>query len=122
MKQWINVVALQQKAKLHCSQTNSKPRCSKPKAKIDASDIVFNVYFYFKSVKEKGRLYLSIDNLVKITLAATGIRSRTPLNKVVLPRLNKQSRSSQPSIDTTVDTMALRPKCRALMLLMVRHQ
>ena len=105
------------KMKLHGSQANSKPRCSKPKAKIDASDIVFNVYSYFKSEKEKGRLYISIDILVKRTLAATGIRSRTTLNKVVLPRHNKQSGKailSQPSMDTTVDTLAFRPKCRGL--------
>ena len=117
IKDGVNVVALQQKAKLHGSQTNSKPRGSKPKANIDASDIVFNVYSNFKSEKKKGSLYLSIDNLVKKTLAATGIRSRTTLNKFVLPRLNKQSRksmSSQPSMDTTVDTLALGPKCRAL--------
>ena len=43
MKQGVNVAALQQKMKLHGSQANSKPRGSKPKAKIDASDIVFNV-------------------------------------------------------------------------------
>ena len=39
------------------------------------------------------------------------------MNKVVLPRLNKQSGkaiSSQPSMDTTVDTLAFRPKCRGL--------
>ena len=80
MKQGLNVAALQQKMKLHGSQANSKPRGSKPKAKIDASDIVFNVYSYFKSEKEKGLLYISIDTLVKRTLAATGIRSRTTLN------------------------------------------
>ena len=103
--------------KLHGSQANSKPRGSKPKAKIDASDIVFNVYSYFKSEKEKGRLYISIDTLVKRTLAATGIRRRKTLNKVVLPRLHKQSGKailSQPSMDTTVDTLAFRPKCRGL--------
>ena len=69
------------KTQLHGSQTNPKPKGSKPKAKIDASDIVFNVYYYFKSEKEKGRLYLGFDNLVKKTLAATGIRSRSRFTK-----------------------------------------
>ena len=121
MKRGVNVAASQQKAKLHGSQANSKPRGSKPKAKIDASDIVFNVYSNFKSEKEKGRLYISIDNLVKRTLAATGIKSRTTLNKVlnkvVLPRLAKQSDKGTLSLsgmDTAVDTLALRPKCRGL--------
>ena len=62
--------------------------------------------------KEKGRLYLSVDNLVKKTLAATGYELG-----FVLPRLNKQfgkSMSSQTNMDTTVDTLAFRPKLRAL--------
>ena len=87
MKRGVNVAASQQKATLHDSQANSKPRGSKLKAKIDASDILFNIYSYFKSEKEKCRLYISIDNLVKRTLAVTGIKRGTTLNKVVLPRL-----------------------------------
>ena len=77
------------------------------------ADILFNIYSYFKSEKEKCRLYISIDNLVKRTLTATGIKRGTTLNKVVLPRLAKQSGKatlSQSSMDTAVDTLALRPK------------
>ena len=76
---------------------------------------------FISKVKKRKAVY-SIDNLVKRTLAPTGIRSRTTLNKVVLPRLDKQSGKSmlsQPSMVRTVDTLAFRSKCRALMLLML---
>ena len=90
----------------------------KPKSKLDASDIVFNVYSYFKSEKEKGKLYLSIDRIIDRTLAATGIRSRTTLNKVILPRINKsvsdQSNVSTSNAPTELDSLSLRPIIRKL--------
>ena len=118
MRKGVKIVSLQQKAKLHGSQTNSGPGVSKPKSKLDASDIVFNVYSYFKKEKEKGSLYISIDKLVKRTLAATGLRSKTTLNKVIFPRINQESSdnttSSKPGMAMAIDTLSFRPKCRAL--------
>ena len=70
------------------------------------------------NLKEKGKLYLSIDRIIDRTLAATGIRSRTTLNKVILPRINKsisaQSNVSTSNAPTVLDSLSLRPKIRKL--------
>ena len=57
-----------------------------------------------------------IARIINRTLAATGIHSRTTLNKVILPRINKsvsaQSNVSTSNVPTELDSLSLRPKIR----------
>ena len=48
-----------------------------PQSKLDASDIIFNIFSFFKREKERGILNLSVDKLWQRTLAATGVSKTT---------------------------------------------
>ena len=88
--------------------------------KLEASDIIFNIFSYFKREKERGKLYLSIDKLWKRTIAATGVSKSTVYNTVLAKDKQLSSSSVEMQVDgasndeTLLDSLSMRPACRAL--------
>ena len=91
-----------------------------PPRKLDASDITFNIFSFFKREKERGSLYLSVDKLWQRTLAATGV-SKTTVYNIVLSKA-KQSTSASDGIqdggvcidEPMLESLSMRPACRTL--------
>ena len=90
-----------------------------PQSKLDASDIIFNIFSFFKREKERGTLYLSVDKLWQRTLAATGV-SKTTVYNIVLAKEQSASASANMQLDgacsemPVLESLSMRPACRTL--------
>ena len=88
--------------------------------KLEASDIIFNIFSYFKREKERGKLYLSVDKLWERTIAATGVSKSTVYNTVLAKEKQLCSSSVEMQVDGAssdeplLDSLSMRPACRAL--------
>ena len=90
-----------------------------PQSKLDASDIIFNIFSFFKREKERGILYLSVDKLWQRTLSATGV-SKTTVYNIVLAKEQSASASTNMTLDgacsemPVLESLSMRPACRTL--------
>ena len=90
-----------------------------PQSKLDASDIIFNIFSFFKREKERGTLYLSVDKLWQRTLAATGV-SKTTVYNIVLAKEQSAPASANMQLDgacnemPVLESLSMRPACRTL--------
>ena len=87
--------------------------------KLTAEDIVFSVFSLFQQEKERGRLYISIDNLWQRMVKATSLSKSTAYQMIISKLGQSYSASQQMEADATsdepvLDPLSLRPKCRHL--------